>query len=95
MTGKDLVPALAEHLAGIDMVGWFALMAPTGAAAAAITRANRDINALLNDKEVAERIAAMGPIGDGSMAPDAVASFLRSESALWQNPVRELGVLPE
>ena len=31
------------------MVGWFALVAPTGTPAAAINRANRDTNAQLAD----------------------------------------------
>jgi tripartite-type tricarboxylate transporter receptor subunit TctC len=95
VAGWDAVPALAERLPGFDMVGWFALMAPTGTPSPAIERANRDVNALLNDKEVAERIAGIGPLVDGSMAPDAVAGFLRSESARWQEAVREIGVLPE
>lgn len=93
--GWENVPALAEKMPGFDMVGWFALMAPTGTPAAALARANRDINALLGDKDVAERIATIGPLVDGSMGIDAVAAFLRGESARWQEVVREIGVLPE
>ena len=65
------------------MVGWFAIVAPTGTPAAVIERVNRDVNALLNDKDVAERIAAIGPIVDGSMSVEQVGAFLRSESARW------------
>jgi tripartite-type tricarboxylate transporter receptor subunit TctC len=89
------VPALAEKLPGFDMVGWFAVVAPTGTPAAAIARTNRDINALLNDKEVAERIGVIGPIVDGSMNVEAVGAFLRNETAHWQALVKEIGVLPE
>jgi tripartite-type tricarboxylate transporter receptor subunit TctC len=53
------VPALAEKLPGFDMVGWFAVVAPTGAPTAAIDRCNRDLNALLADREVAT--LAAGP----------------------------------
>ncbi len=95
VAGWENVPALAEKMPGFDMVGWFALMAPTGTPAAALARANRDINALLGDKDVAERIATIGPLVDGSMGIDAVAAFLRGESARWQEVVREIGVLPE
>jgi tripartite-type tricarboxylate transporter receptor subunit TctC len=89
------VPALAEQLPGFDMVGWFAVVAPLGTPTAAIARANRDINALLNDKEVAERIGAIGPVVDGSMNVDAVGAFLRSEFARWADITKEIGVLPE
>ncbi len=95
VTGWEQVPALAEKLPGFDMVGWFALVAPTGTPATVIHRANRDANALLADKEVAERIAAIGPLVDGSMAPDAVGAFLQRETTRWQAITKEIGVLPE
>ena len=93
--GWEQVPALSETLPGFDMVGWFALVAPTGTPAAAIERSNRDVNTLLNDKEVAERIAAIGPIVDGSMNVEQVGAFLRGESVRWAAITKEIGVLPE
>jgi tripartite-type tricarboxylate transporter receptor subunit TctC len=95
VAGWDAVPALAEKLPGFDMVGWFAVVAPAGTPAAAIERGNRDINALLQDKEVAERIAAIGPLVDGSMGVAQVGAFLRTETTRWTDITKELGVLPE
>ena len=95
ITGWENVPALSEKLPGFDMVGWFAVVAPTGTSAAAIERSNRDINALLADKEVADRIATIGPLVDSSMNVEAVGAFLRSESIRWQSITKEIGVLPE
>jgi tripartite-type tricarboxylate transporter receptor subunit TctC len=95
VAGWDSVPALAEKLPGFDMVGWFAVVAPTGTPAAAIERSNRDLNALLADKDVAERIGAIGPLVDASMGVEAVGAFLRSESVRWQAITAEIGVLPE
>jgi tripartite-type tricarboxylate transporter receptor subunit TctC len=95
VAGWDNVPALAEKLPGFDMVGWFAVVAPTGTPAAAVERSNRDINALLADKDVAERIGAIGPIVDGSMGLAQVGAFLKAESARWTEVAKEIGVLPE
>ena len=95
VAGWDSVPALAEKLPGFDMVGWFAIVAPTGTPAAVIDRANREINALLADKDVTDRIALIGPIVDASMGVDAVGAFLRGESARWAAIAKEIGVLPE
>jgi tripartite-type tricarboxylate transporter receptor subunit TctC len=95
VAGWDQVPSLSEKLPGFDMVGWFAIVAPTGTPAAAIERSNRDVNALLNDKEVADRIGAIGPIVDGSMSVAQVGTFLRSESARWAEIVKEIGLQPE
>ncbi len=72
-----------------------AIVAPTGTPAAVIQRANRDVNALLNERELAERVAAMGPLVDGSMGVDQVGAFLRAEHQRWAAAAREIGVLPE
>jgi tripartite-type tricarboxylate transporter receptor subunit TctC len=93
--GWDNVPALAERFPDFEMVGWFALVAPTGTPAAVVERVNRELNALLADKDMAERIAAIGPLVDGSMNVEAVAGFLRGESARWIAIAKEIGVLPE
>jgi tripartite-type tricarboxylate transporter receptor subunit TctC len=95
VAGWEQVPTLAEKLPGFDMVGWFAIVAPAGTPSAAVERVNRDVNALLNDRDVAERIGLIGPIADGSMGVDAVGAFLRAESARWAVVTREIGVLPE
>lgn len=95
VAGWEQVPALAEKLPGFDMVGWFAIVAPTGTPAAVIERANQDINALLRDKDLAARVNVIGPIVDGSMGVDAVGGFLRNEMARWRDIAKEIGVLPE
>ena len=95
VAGWDNVPALAEKLPGFEMVGWFAVVAPSGTPAAAIDHVNRDLNALLNETDVAERIATIGPIVDGSMKPAQLGGFLRGESARWAVITKEIGLLPE
>jgi tripartite-type tricarboxylate transporter receptor subunit TctC len=95
VTGWEQVPTLAEKLPGFDMVGWFAVVAPTGTPAFIVDRVNRDINTLLADKDVAERIAGIGPLVDASLGVEAVAAFLRSESARWRAITQEIGLLPE
>jgi tripartite-type tricarboxylate transporter receptor subunit TctC len=95
IAGWDAVPALAEKLPGFEMIGWFALVAPTGTPAAVIAQVNRDLNALLAERDVAERIGAIGPIAEPGASPEQVAEFLRAEHARWALVTREIGVLPE
>jgi tripartite-type tricarboxylate transporter receptor subunit TctC len=95
VAGWEQVPSLAESSPGFDMVGWFAVVAPAGTPALLVQQANRDINALLNDKDVADRIATIGPIVDGSMDVAQVGAFLRAESARWAEIAKEIGILPE
>jgi tripartite-type tricarboxylate transporter receptor subunit TctC len=93
--GFETVPTLAERLPGVEMVGWFAVVAPVGTPQAAIERFNRDLNSALSEREIAERIATIGPIAEAGLKPDQVAAFLRSEHARWSEITREIGVLPE
>ncbi len=95
VAGWDQVPALAEMLPGFDMVGWFAVVAPTGTPAAAVARFNADLSALLADKELADRIAAIGPIAEPGLNVEQVGAFLRGEHQRWGQIAKEIGVLPE
>lgn len=93
--GFEGVPTLAERIPGAEMVGWFAIVAPTGTPPAVIERFNKDLNALLADREVVERIAAIGPLADSSLNPEQVGGFLKTEHARWGEFSKEIGLLPE
>jgi tripartite-type tricarboxylate transporter receptor subunit TctC len=93
--GWEGVPALSERLPGFEMVGWFALVAPAGTPPDVAERVNRDLQALLAEPDVAERIAALGPLVDGGHGLAAVGVLLRDEHARWGAAVRDIGVLPE
>ncbi len=95
VAGWENVPALAEKFAGFEMVGWFAIVAPAGTPAAVAERVNKDVNALLAEKDVAERIGTIGPIVDASMNVAGVGTFLAAERERWAAIAREIGVLPE
>jgi tripartite-type tricarboxylate transporter receptor subunit TctC len=95
VAGWEQVPALAELLPGFDMVGWFAVVAPTGTPAPAVARFNADLGALLGDRDVAERMAAIGPIAQPGWNVEQVGAFLNDEHRRWGQIAREIGVLPE
>lgn len=93
--GFESVPTLAERLPGVEMVGWFAVVAPAGTPAAAINRFNADLNVLLADREVADRIATVGPLAQAGLNPEQVGGFLKAEHVRWGELTREIGLLPE
>jgi tripartite-type tricarboxylate transporter receptor subunit TctC len=93
--GFETVPTLASKLPGFDMVGWFAIVAPTGTPPAAIQRFSRDLDTVLRDKDVAERIHAAGPMTEGAGTPQQLATFLKSENDRWSAITKEIGILPE
>jgi len=94
LVGWEQVPALAELLPGLELVGWFGLVAPAGTPPAIITRLGREVTALLSDKEVAERILNVGPIVEPG-SPEKFGAFLQEERTRWAQVAKEIGLLPE
>jgi tripartite-type tricarboxylate transporter receptor subunit TctC len=95
IAGWEQVPALAESLPGFDMSGWMAVVAPTGTPQPVVARMHRDINALLADRDMAERILTIGPIAEPLATPELVGALLREERQKWGDATREIGLLPE
>lgn len=93
--GWESVPALSEKYGNFDMVGWFAIVAPKGTPAKAISKMNHEVNLLLADKELAARIANIGPLADATMSEADVGKFLSSETVRWTEVTKEIGILPE
>ena len=93
--GWENIPALAETLPGFDMTGWFSLVAPKGIPQGVAEQMNQHINTTLMEKEINERIGAIGPIVDSSMSVNQVNSYLKNEYQRWSAITAEIGVLPE
>jgi len=95
VAGWETVPALSEKLGNFDMVGWFAIVAPKGTPSQIVFKLNQEVNALLADKDLAGRIATIGPLADASMSEADLGKFLGAELARWSDVTKEIGVLPE
>ena len=93
--GLEDVPTLAETYPGFEYVGWFALLAPTGTPATIIQRANRDVDKVLTDPEVAQRLFDLGLVNEGAGTPEALADFLQAERGRWAKLVKDIGLQPE
>ena len=93
--GLEDVPTLSETYLGFEYVGWFALLAPTGTPPAVIQRVNRDIDRVLTDPEMAQRLFDFGLINDGAGTPESLNEFLRAERDRWARLVKQIGLQPE
>jgi tripartite-type tricarboxylate transporter receptor subunit TctC len=93
--GLDEVPTLSETYAGFEYVGWFALLAPAGTPAAVVSRVNRDMDKVLADPEVAQRLFDLGLVNEGAGTPESVNDFLRAERERWAKLAKDIGLQPE
>jgi len=94
VTGLDGVPALAETYPGFDYSGWFAVLAPAGTPKDVIARVNRDVNQVLADPEVAQRLRDLGVVPEPG-SPEALNEFLAAERTRWTKLVKDIGLQPE
>jgi tripartite-type tricarboxylate transporter receptor subunit TctC len=93
--GLEEVPTLAETYSGFEYVGWFALLAPTGTPPAIVQRANRELDKVLTDPDIAKRLYDLGMVNEGAGTPDSLNEFLRAERERWAKLVKEVGLQPE
>jgi tripartite-type tricarboxylate transporter receptor subunit TctC len=95
VAGFEQVPTMAELLPNFEMVGWFAIVAPTGTPSGAILRLNAEVNKLLLDPEVTQKMLSIGPIPEALGAPVKLEVFLKVENDRWAEVAKEIGLLPE
>jgi len=94
VTGLENVPAMAETYPGFDYSGWFAVLAPGGTPKDVIARVNRDINQVLADPDVAQRLRDLGVVPEPG-SPEALGEFLAAERTRWTRLVKDIGLQPE
>jgi tripartite-type tricarboxylate transporter receptor subunit TctC len=86
------VPTLAE--AGVpdaEMLQWFALLGPAGLPQPIVDKLNSEVNAILQQPDVAEKIASQGGEIIGGSARQ-FAEFLPKDTTAWAQLIKEANI---
>jgi tripartite-type tricarboxylate transporter receptor subunit TctC len=89
------LPTLAETFAGFEYTGWNGLFAPAGTPADVVARVNRDLETVLKQPEVAQRMLVLGSLVEQKMSVQEFDAFMRGERDRWGKVVKTLGIVPE
>lgn len=89
------VPTLAETFPGFEYTGWNGLYAPAGTPADIVARVNRDLETVLRQPEVAQRLLALGSMAEQKMSVAEFDAFMRGERERWAKVVKALGIVAE
>ena len=86
------VPTIAESgYPGFDAIAWHGILAPAGTPSAIVNKLNAEIVAALKDPETRELLEkqAMQTVGS---SPEAFASFIRQDIAIWKQVAEQAKV---
>ena len=89
------IPTLSESgLPGFDSWTWFGIFGPAGTPRAVVDRVNAELNRIVNDPAVRERLAQLGFDTAGG-SPAQFAAIVESEARKWSKVIRDANVKPE
>ena len=86
------LPTIAETYPGYEVTIWQGLFVPAGTPPAIIERLRGEVNAVLAQPEVGERLIAAGAGEPTIMAPDEFAALIRNDRDRYRALIKEIGV---
>jgi tripartite-type tricarboxylate transporter receptor subunit TctC len=89
------VPTLSETFAGFEYTGWNGLFAPAGTPAVILDSVSRELEAVLKQPEVSQRLLSLGSIPETKMNVAEFDAFMRAERTRWAGIVKAIGIKPE
>ncbi len=91
----EQVPTVAETIPGVEITGWFVLVAPKGTPEPIVREVNGKMARIMKDPELLNRLEAMGFYTRGAQTPEATAEYLRRQRDEWGAMTRAIGLTPE
>ena len=88
------VPTVAETLPGLELIGWYGVVAPKRTPAAIVERLSKAIAEVLRSPEVKDRLMADGSETVGG-TPAEFERHIRNEVARFRKVIREAGIRRE
>ena len=84
-------PAMAEMLYGFESVAWFAVAAPPKTPKAIVKMVNADINDILRDPDVKDRLAKLSAEVFGG-SPEKASAYMKEEIARWAQVIKAANI---
>jgi len=88
------LPAIQDTVPGYVVTTWYSFVAPKATPREVVELLNREINAVLKDPDIAEKLHKRGVEPD-AMTPAQLESHFQSEAAKWGKVARDAKIKPE
>jgi tripartite-type tricarboxylate transporter receptor subunit TctC len=94
LQGFENVPTAAETYPGVEALGWFQILVPTGTPQSVIDRINADVVRATQSPDVVARLADLGIFPRKDSVAEA-REFFSSQQTLMKKVVTDLGIKPQ
>ncbi len=93
--GAPEIPTVSESgLKGYEVVLWHGLIAPKGLPKPILVRINGELNKILQNKDMQDKLAGDGVSAAGG-TPEKFAALIKRDIDVWRKVVQKAGVKPE
>ncbi len=87
------LPTVAEAgLGGFEVIAWYGLLVPAKTPEEIVTRLNAELMRALGQKEVADRLQALGFEPPAPHSAAEFLAFMRKESAKWRKVIKDADI---
>ncbi len=90
----DVPTVIDQGIRNFDVIGWFGVLAPAGTPQPVVARLNREINAILQQPDVRERLSGLGLEATGG-TPEEFQKLIESDTQRYGEAIRRMGIKVE
>ena len=89
------VQPIGQTVKGFDLTSWNGLFGPAGLPAPVVERLNAELQVVLQDKEVQDKLSQIGFQVWPSKNPEEFARYVADQLAHWGTLIKQAGIRPE
>ena len=89
------LPTVGQTVPGFDLTSWNGIFGPAGLPRPIVDRIHSELQVILADKEVQEKLAQIGFEVWPSKSPDEFAKYVSDQLVNWTTLIRQAGIKPE
>ena len=89
------VPSIASEIPGFDLTSWNGIFGPAGLPKEVVERINTEVQAVLADKEVQDKLALTGFEVNPSKSPAEFQKYVAAQLASWAKMIKAAGIKAE
>lgn len=89
------VPPIGQTVKGFDLTSWNGIFGPAGLPPAIVNRVNTELQAVLADKALDDKLAQIGFRVWPSKTPEEFAQYVSNQLKHWTQLIKQAGIQPQ